>query len=121
MGNENITTIRLVTKGCPDPYCKTPQDKLIYWSHICGANAKLDNRGNIHCFDCDANYSILNSQFKCSNCQNWFKPNYSRLMLILGVLGTLKEEDYNSNISTNLTHREFIQFIEGIVDHLNNK
>lgn len=120
MGSE-VATIRLVTKGCPDPYCKTSKDQLIYWNHTCGSNAKLDDRANIHCFNCDIKYSILNSQFKCSNCQNWFKPNYSRLMLILGVLGTLKEEDYNSNISSSLSHREFIDFIERVVENLNNK
>ena len=114
-------TIRLVTKGCPDPFCKGSKSGLIYWNHTCGANAKLDRQGNIHCFSCDTDYSILNSQFKCSQCQNWYKPNYSRLMLILGVLGTLKEEDYNSSISSNLSHSEFIQFINDIVENLKNK
>lgn len=114
------TTIRLVTNGCPDPNCKSKQ-RLIYWSHICGANAKLDRNGNVHCYSCDTSYSILNSQFKCSECQNWYKPNYSRLLLILGVLGTLKEEDYNSSISSELSHQEFIDFLDDVVENLRNK
>ena len=114
-------TIRLVTKGCPDPFCKGSKRGLIYWNHTCGSNAQLDRFGNIHWFSCDTEYSILNSQFKCSQCQNWHKPKYSRLMTILGVLGTLKEEDYKSNISSNLSHSEFIQFINDIVENLSNK
>lgn len=27
----DIATIRLITKGCPDPFCESPKDKLIYW------------------------------------------------------------------------------------------
>ena len=41
-------TIRLVTKGCPDPYCKGNGSNLIYWNHTCGSNARLDREGNIH-------------------------------------------------------------------------
>lgn len=116
-----VTTIRLVTNGCPDPFCKGGKNRLIYWNHVCGANAKLDKFGDIHCYSCDVEYSILNSQFKCSDCKNWYKPNYSRLMLILGVLGTLKEDDYNSNISSTLSHKEYIEFIDDLVENLKNK
>lgn len=52
---------------------------------------------------------------------NWYKPNYSRLLLISGVLGTLKEKDYNSNISSNLSDEEFINFLDDVVEHLNKK
>ena len=114
------TTIRLVTNGCPDPNCKSSK-RMIYWNHTCGSNAKLDRKGNVHCYSCDISYSILNSQFKCSECQNWYKPNYSRLLLILGVLGTLKEEDYNSSISSELTHNEFIEFLDDVVENLRKK
>ena len=27
-------TIRLVTKGCPDPYCEGNGSNLIYWNHL---------------------------------------------------------------------------------------
>ena len=40
---------------------------------------------------------------------------------ILGILGTLKEQDYNSNISSNLSHVEFIDFLDYVVEHLNKK
>lgn len=122
MGNDTrVTTIRLITKGCPDPYCSSPEDKLIYWNHTCGSVAKLDRQANVHCFSCDTKYSILNSQFKCTNCKNWYKPKYSRLLLILGALATLKREDYNSSISSDLTHSEFISFLNDVVENLNNK
>ena len=114
-------TIRLVTKGCPDPYCEGNGSNLIYWNHTCGSNARLDREGNIHCYQCDASYSILNSQFKCSYCQNWYKPSYTRLMLVLGVLGTLKENDFNSTISSELSHREFQKFLNDVVENLKNK
>lgn len=36
MGNDRIETIRLVTKGCPDPKYNSSKDELIYWKHTCG-------------------------------------------------------------------------------------
>lgn len=66
-------------------------------------------------------YSILNSQFKCTNCKNWYKPKYSRLLLILGALETLKREDYNSSISSDFIHSEFISLLDDAVENLNNK
>ena len=51
--------------------------------------------------------------------RNWYEPNYSRLVLILGALGTITQEDYNSNISQDLSYWEFNQFFESVVDHLN--
>ena len=124
----SVVTIRLVTKGCPDPDCESncasdcqSSQKLIYWNHVCGANAKLDRKGDIHCFNCDTSYSILNSKFKCSNCQNWYKPDHARLLLILGVLGTLKKDDYNSSVSSTFTHSEFIDFLADVVDNIKNK
>lgn len=65
--------------------------------------------------------TILNSQFKCTNCKNWYKPKYSRLLLILGALETLKREDYNSSISSDFIHSEFISLLDDAVENLNNK
>ena len=114
-------TIRLVTKGCPDPYCEgnnVDESRLIYWNHTCGSNARLDRKGNIHCYPCNASYSMLNSQFKCALCKNWYKPDHTKFLLILGVLGTLKANDFNSTISPELSHKEFIDFINSVVDSL---
>ena len=115
----DIATIRLITKGCPDPYCESPKDRLIYWNHTCGSNSKLDKFANIHCFSCNTKYSILNARFKCSYCKNWYEPNYSRLVLILGALGTITQEDFNSDITPDLSYREFNAFLESVVEHLN--
>ena len=52
---------------------------------------------------------------------NWYQPNYARLVLILGALGTITQEDYNSNISSDLSYWEFNQFIESVVENLNKK
>jgi len=114
----DMATIRLITKGCPDPFCEAPKNSIIYWTHTCGSNSKLDKFANIHCFRCNAKYSILNARFKCSYWKNLYEPNYSRLVLILGALGTITQEDYNSSISQDLSYWEFNQFIESVVDHL---
>ena len=42
-------------------------------------------------------------------------------MLILGVLGTLKENDFNSTISSELSFSEFQDFLDDVVESLRNK
>ena len=114
-----MITIRLITKGCPDPFCPAPKNSLIYWNHTCGTNSKLDRFGNVHCFRCNEKYNLLNTRFKCDYCQDWYQPNYTRLILILGALGTITPEDYNSSISSDLSYCEFNKFIESVVENLN--
>ena len=66
-------------------------------------------------------YSILNARFKCSYYKNWYEPNYSRLVLILGALETITQDDFNSDIFPDLSYIEFNAFLESVVEHLNKQ
>ena len=66
-------------------------------------------------------YSILNSRFKCSYSKYCYEPNYSRLVLILGALETITQDDFNSDIFPDLSYIEFNAFLESVVEHLNKQ
>lgn len=70
--------IRLVTRGCPGACCDDDRNmyRFIYWKHICGNNAYLDRHGNVHCFKCNTQYSILDAFFDCQNSQQFGIPGY---------------------------------------------
>ena len=114
-------TIKLATRGCPDPFCTIQKDILLYWNHTCGSEARLDRDGNIHCSKCEIKCSFLNARFICFESKNCYKPSYTRLLLILGLIGSISEKEYyNSSISLNLTYKEFTEFLDSVVDHLSN-
>ena len=56
-----MTTIRLATKGCPATGCKSDKTRIIYWNHSCGSKAYLDRYANVHCYNCNIEWKILES------------------------------------------------------------
>jgi hypothetical protein len=57
-----MTTIRFATKGCPATECKSEnQTRIIYWNHSCVSKPYLDRCVNIHCYNCNKEWKILES------------------------------------------------------------
>ena len=61
-----MTTIILATNGCPATACPSNyKSRIIYWNHSCGSKAYLDRYAKVHYYNCDKNWKISVSQFKC--------------------------------------------------------
>lgn len=112
-----MSTIRLATKGCPGTGCTTDKSRIIYWNHSCSNNAYLDRYANVHCYNCDSNWKILESKFKCKDCQNYSSPDYTRLGRILAALSTMEFDKVRQEISS-FSQQEFSDFIDDVVDNL---
>ena len=113
-----MTTIRFATKGCPATACpSTNKSRIIYWNHSCGNKAYLDRYAKVHCYSCDCNYKILESQFKCSECHNYSSPNLQRLGRILAALSTMEFDNVRKDISS-FTQEEFQDFLDSVIENI---
>ena len=82
-----MTTIRLATKGCPATGCKSDKTRIIYWNHSCGSKAYLDRYANVHCYNCNIEWKILESWFSPilleKEMRIWKNANWKLLIYLL--------------------------------------
>ena len=100
---------------CPDLDCENNRTPL-EWTHTdCGRDLYLDRNANIHCYKCPSTYLILNSRFKCSKCQNWCFPKYTRLSQILSVIASFDVKKIGMD---NFTKESLEKFLDDLTDNL---
>jgi hypothetical protein len=78
----------------------------------------LDRYAKVHCYNCNKEWKILDSQFKCSQCYNFSSSNSSRLGRILAALSTMEFDSCREKISS-LSQKEFSDFLDDVSDNLN--
>ena len=113
-----MTTIRLATKGCPAAGCGSEdRTRIIYWNHSCGSKAYLDRYANVHCYNCNIEWKILESRFKCEECKNYYQTDYTRLGRVLAALSTMEFDSVRKEISS-FTQDEFSDFLDSVAENL---
>ena len=116
-----MTTIRLATKGCPATGCKSDKTRIIYWNHSCGSKAYLDRYANVHCYNCNIEWKILESRFKCEYSKIYESPmpnvNLFGLVRSLVALSTMEFDNVRKEISS-FTQDEFSDFLDSVAENL---
>lgn len=102
-----MSVIRLICY-CPDINCENNRTPLEWVHSNCGSPIYLDREANIHCYFCPETYLILDSQFKCSKCQNWCSPKYQRLCQILGVIASFDLKKIGMDFFTQESLEKFL-------------
>ena len=117
-----MTTIRLATKGCPATACPSKYESIIiYWNHSCGSKAYLDRYANVHCYNCNIEWKILYSRFKCEYHKIYESPrpyaNLCGLARNIAALSTMEFDNVRKDISS-FTQQEFSVFLDSVDDNL---
>jgi hypothetical protein len=117
-----MTTIRLATKGCPATACPSKyESRIIYWNHSCGSKVYLDRYANVHCYNCNIEWKILYSRFKCEYHKIYESPrpyaNLCGLARNIAALSTMEFDNVRKDISS-FTRQEFSDFLESVVEIL---
>ena len=103
------------------PFCKY-RSRKINWNHSCGSKLYLERYAKAHCYNCDKNWKISESQFKrehniiTQSVESKSNIRKSILRKIIGALTTVNNSD-TKDIS-KLTNNKYEDFIDSVFDNL---